>query len=281
MTDKPIRDERQGKDQGAAEPAEQSGLGRFGRLRVRLRHLYHGTTPDAVRFQIATLTLDLIVIGFFILTPVLRGEAHYLWIDYSIAALIALDIVARTLASWNVRRRFLKITVWVDILILVTLLFPYALGNFGFLRILRLWSLSRSGVLWRPLERRGYHEWRDATHATVNLLTFLFVVSGFVYTNFAYRGYGIDGYVDALYFTVATVTTTGYGDITLPGPAGKLTAIAAMIIGISLFFRLAQSVFRPSKVTFPCPRCALQRHDPDAVHCKACGHQLRIPDYDD
>lgn len=281
MTDKPLRDENRDGDRGGAMLDAPSGPSRFRRLRSRLQHLYHGKTPDAVRFQIAALTLDLIVIGFFILTPVLRGEAHYLWIDFSIAGLLALDIVARTLASVNIRRRFLKVTVWVDILILTTLLFPYWLGNFGFLRILRLWSLSRSGVLWRPLERRGYHEWRDATHATVNLLTFLFVVSGFVYTNFAYRGYGIDGYVDALYFTVATVTTTGYGDITLPGIWGKLTAIAAMIIGISLFFRLAQAVFRPSKVTFPCPKCALQRHDHDAVHCKACGHQLRIPDFDD
>jgi voltage-gated potassium channel len=51
-----------------------------------------------------------------------------------------------------------------------------------------------------------------------------------------------------------------------------------MIIGISLFVRLAQSIFRPEKVYFPCPECALQRHDPDAVHCKACGHKLMIPD---
>ena len=50
---------------------------------------------------------------------------------------------------------------------------------------------------------------------------------------------------------------------------------------ITLFVRLAQSIFRPRKVTFPCPQCGLQRHDPDAVHCKACGHVLNIPDGDD
>jgi voltage-gated potassium channel len=42
--------------------------------------------------------------------------------------------------------------------------------------------------------------------------------------------------------------------------------------------RLAQAIFRPNKVFFPCPVCALQRHDPDAVHCKACGTLLKIPD---
>ena len=91
-------------------------------------------------------------------------------------------------------------------------------------------------------------------------------------------GAGVEGYVDALYFTVTTVTTTGFGDIVLPGIWGKLTSIVTMIIGISLFVRLAQSIFRPAKVYFSCPQCALQRHDLDAVFCKACGHPLKIPD---
>jgi voltage-gated potassium channel len=53
-----------------------------------------------------------------------------------------------------------------------------------------------------------------------------------------------------------------------------------MIIGITLFVRLAQSIFRPHKVQYPCPQCGLQRHEPDAVYCKACGHILNIPNED-
>ncbi|TIQ11642.1 ion channel, partial [Mesorhizobium sp.] len=68
--------------------------------------------------------------------------------------------------------------------------------------------------------------------AVINLLTFLLVVTGFVYTFFFRTAAGLEGYVDALYFTVATVTTTGFGDIVLPGIAGKLTSIVTMIIGI-------------------------------------------------
>ena len=104
--------------------------------------------------------------------------------------------------------------------------------------------------------------------------------AGFIYSFFFAGRPGIEGYDDAFYFTVTTMTTTAYGDIVLPGVAGKLTSIAVMIVGISLFVRLAQAVFRPNKVTFPCPQCALQRHEPDAVHCKACGHVLQIPDHD-
>ena len=195
-----------------------------------------------------------------------------------VAALLAADIVARGIASSDMRLWLRKPTIWVDLFILVTLLFPYTFFNLGFLRILRLWSISRSGALWRPLERYGYGEWRDVTHAVMNLVTFLLIAAGFIYTSFFRHQAGIAGYVDALYLTVATVTTTGFGDIVLPGVWGKLTAIVTMIVGISLFVRLAQSIFRPSKVFFPCPQCALQRHDPDAVHCKACGHPLKIPD---
>jgi voltage-gated potassium channel len=167
------------------------------------------------------------------------------------------------------------------VFILITLLLPDTLANLGFLRILRLWSLSYSGMLWRPLERWGVGLWREPLHAVTNLVTFLFVITGFVYTFFFRAGSGIAGYVDALYFTVATVTTTGFGDIVLPGVAGKLTAIVTMIAGISLFVRLGASIFRPTKVTFPCPKCALQRHDIDAVFCKACGHLMKIPDHDE
>lgn len=248
------------------------------RVRDTLRLLYHGRTPAAVRFQIAVIVVDLAIIGFFIATPVLLETRSFLWIDYSVAALVAADMAARLLASTDMVRLLKQPTSWVDIFILLTLLFPQALANLGFLRILRLWSLAHSRALLTPLEERGLITWREPIVAVVNLLTFLFIVTGFVYTFFFLDGAGLEGYVDALYFTVATITTTGFGDITLPGTAGKLTSIVTMIVGISLFVKLAQAVFRPNKVFFECPGCGLRRHEPDAVHCKACGHLLKIPD---
>ncbi len=250
-------------------------------LRDVLRRLYHGRTPAAFRFQMAVIVIDLAIIAFFIASPVLSETRSFLWIDYSVAALVAADMIARLLASTDMLRLLKQPASWVDIFILATLLFPQALANLGFLRILRLWSLARSHVLWRPLELRGLRAWREPIVAVVNLVTFLFIITGFVYTFFFLEGAGIEGYVDALYFTVATITTTGFGDIVLPGIAGKLTAIVTMIVGISLFVKLAQAVFRPSKVFYECPHCALQRHEPDAVHCKACGHLLKIPDEGD
>lgn len=250
----------------------------FDNLRSKLRILYHGQSPVAVRFQATILVVDLAIIAFFVASPLLRDTENFLWIDYSIAALLTVDLIARGLATSHPMRWLRQMPVIVDIVILATLLFPTWLFNFGFLRILRLWTLTRTSLVWRPLEKRGLADYRETIQAVINLLVFIFVVTGFVYTAFVQRDAGIAGYVDALYFTVTTMTTTGFGDIVLPGTFGKLVSIVIMIIGISLFVRLAQLIFRPNKVVFPCPQCGLTRHEPDAVHCKACGHLLNIPD---
>ncbi|MFN9335447.1 MAG: potassium channel family protein, partial [Alphaproteobacteria bacterium] len=105
-----------------------------------------------------------------------------------------------------------------------------------------------------------------------------FVMTAVVYESQRAINPKIADYADALYFTVTALTTTGFGDITLEGKFGKLLSVFIMICGVTLFLRLAQALFRPRKVRFPCPSCGLQRHDPDAVHCKACGTRLAIPD---
>ena len=113
--------------------------------------------------------------------------------------------------------------------------------------------------------------------AVANLCVFIFVMTGLVYATQHWNP-AIGNYADALYFTVTALTTTGFGDITLPGTTGRMISVVIMIFGVTLFLRLAQVLFRPNKVRFPCLACGLQRHDPDAVHCKACGTILNIPD---
>ena len=116
----------------------------------------------------------------------------------------------------------------------------------------------------------------DVIFSVVNLLVFIFVITAVVYVAQVGTNPQIHHYFDALYFTVATLTTTGFGDITLVGTGGHILAVLIMIFGISLFLRLLQTVFRPGKVRYECPQCGLTRHDTDAVHCKHCGEVLHI-----
>lgn len=251
---------------------------RLPRLRVRLRELYHGASPESVRFRLWIIGIDVLLIAFFIAAPFLRDFPAYLFVDYAVAFILALELAARALADTSLRTFFRRFSVWIDLFVLVTLLLPLWLFNLAFLRVLRLWSLAHSEIFWDTIGRR-YDDTRveDISKALATLITFIFVTTGFVYTGFARTHPGLDGYVDALYFTVTTLTTTGFGDITLPGTWGRLLTIGIMISGITLFVRFAQTLIRPYKVRFTCQSCGLMRHDPDAVHCKACGRLLNIP----
>lgn len=110
-----------------------------------------------------------------------------------------------------------------------------------------------------------------------NLFVFIFIMTALVFETQVGTNPQIHNYIDALYFTITALTTTGFGDITLEGTTGRTLAILIMIFGVSLFIRLIQTVFRPRKVRFTCPDCSLLLHDIDAVHCKHCGHLLNIP----
>lgn len=250
------------------------------RLRARLRALYHGSSATAVRFRLAVLTIDLVIVAFFIAAPLLRHQplAFYV-IDYVIAALLTADLAARAWCYSDLRDWLKKPIVWIDLFVLATLLFPAWLFNLGFLRVLRLWTLINSDFFWRTIGRR-YDDTRveEVTKSLGALITFVFVATGFVYTFFLEKAEGMVGWIDALYFTVTSLTTTGYGDMLLPGAWGRIVSIVIMLAGVTLFVRLGQTLLRPHKVRFPCDRCGLQVHDPDAVHCKACGNLLCIPD---
>lgn len=250
-------------------------------IKMTLRRIERGRDTWSLRWQAVLATIDLSILMFFILGPYLRSGPSYLIIDYLVAGWIIAELTARLLAANSWVSLIRRPMTWIDLAILATLLFPSTLFNFAFLRAMRLWAVGESPLLRVILARAGCSEYGDVARALLNFLVFLFMVTGFVYTTFFYWQDGLTGFVDALYFTVATMTTTGFGDITLPGTLGKLTSVVTMIVGISLFVRLAQAVVRPYKVHFPCPQCGLQRHDVDAVHCKACGHQLNIPNHND
>ena len=82
--------------------------------------------------------------------------------------------------------------------------------------------------------------------AALNLAVFVVLVSSVVFVTQHGVNPKIQDFVDALYFSVATLSTTGFGDITLIGRTSGELSVGMMIVGISLFRRLAQTLFRPA-----------------------------------
>ena len=135
-------------DPEAVMPPRRDGL----RLKARLRALYHGSSRTAVEFRITVLIIDLLIIGFFMLSPLLKEQGLIFYaIDYLIAAILALDLAARAYAYADIRDWLKRPIVWVDLFVLATLLFPAWLFNLGFLRVLRLWTLIHSDFFWRTI----------------------------------------------------------------------------------------------------------------------------------
>ncbi len=254
----------------------------IGRLRVGLRRLFYGHRPAAVRFQIGLLAVDLAALAYFLATTFVHDAPWLRAVDLLLGVLLASEFLGRMLAHRHPMHYLDNGAAVVDLVVIASLFVSALDANLAFLRVLRTARLLRSyNVLGRlkklsPAVERN----EEVIRAALDLAVFVLVASSLVYVTQRGANEKIADFVDALYFTVAALSTTGFGDITLIGStSGELLSVAMMVVGISLFFRLAQAAFRPGgKVRHPCPQCGLLRHDPDAVHCKACGQVLNIPD---
>lgn len=262
----------------AAPPASAGETGKRSallRARATLRELYFGHTARARRFQAAMVGLDLTIIGFFIATKFIDKEPWFLWIDLAVAALIVLDLASKAIATGTRKRFFRYPEVWADFIVLGTLLIP-AMHNWGFLRILRLWALVRRERFWNTI---GGGRWDDTwaegvVRAGSNLVVLIFISAGMAQALFADEHPQLNHFIDALYFAVTTLTTTGFGDITFTSNGGRIFSMILMLAGIMLFVRLAQAVVAPHRRHVRCTGCGLSEHEVDARHCRACGTAL-------
>ena len=251
--------------------------------RARIRALYESDALWARRARDALFAFDVAVLVFVIATSFVPTAAAVAWLDRAIGVLLACEFAARIGASRTPRRDLLHPWTILDAIAVGTFLVPGAGQPLGFLRALRLVRVMRA---YHVLDRlRGasatFRANEEAFIAGANLAVFVFVMTGVVYATQYQGNPNIRNYADALYFTVTSLTTTGFGDITLPGTLGRMLSVVIMLAGVTLFLRLAQTMFRPGKVRFACPQCGLGRHEADAVCCKACGTVLNIPDEGD
>ncbi len=248
-------------------------------LKDKIRLLYEGRSKQATRYRYGLLIFDALTIAFFLATATMQLTPMLMAIDFVIAVLILLDLGMRFWISGNRKRLLGRIYVIVDIVVLFSLLAsPFVGQGFAVLRVLRALRLVHSYHLLKDLRRDSlfFRRHEDAILAAVNLLVFIFAMTALVQVLRGGDEPGLDSYIDALYFTVATLTTTGFGDITMTTPLGRLLSVGIMVVGVGLFLQLVRAIFSPSKVKHKCPECGLTKHDVDAIFCKHCGHDLKI-----
>lgn len=249
------------------------------RLHRSVRLLYTGRSRRAAMFRYGLVAFDIATIVYFLLTVAAEKQQLLMGINLLLGVLILMDFCARLWVAEDRRKMLLRVYTIADLIVIASLfLAPLLTENLAVLRVLRGLRLIHSYHLLHDLRRdlRFFRVHEDAVVAAVNLFVFIFVTTSIVYVLRLQDEASIANYIDALYFTVATLTTTGFGDITLNTPGGKVLSVFIMIFGVALFIRLARAIFQPAKVKYPCRECGLNRHDPDAVHCKHCGEPVKI-----
>ncbi|MCG7494586.1 ion channel [Thalassobius sp. Cn5-15] len=115
----------------------------------------------------------------------------------------------------------------------------------------RAWKKDKRKSLNIHMRYRGRQLW-GLWGAGVKLKNFMlgvaFVIAIFSLLNFMLRDFmglpKIESYWDALYFTVITLTTIGYGDITPNCTAGKMIMALQGLIGFFMFALAASTIFR-------------------------------------
>ena len=249
-----------------------------GRLYTHINTLYNGKGRRSDFFRWGLLAFDLLTLLYFIAASFYHHTHDFHSIEVVIGVIYLMEFAARIYISKNRLRDVFSLVGMADLIVIVSLLTPAVVGNYIFMRVIRALRLLRSYHVLRSLRSQSryvrLHE--DVIFSVINLLVFIFVVTAIVYITQVTQNPAIKDYVDALYFTVTALTTTGFGDITLVGTSGHILAVLIMIFGISLFLRLIQTIFRPGKVRYECPACGLSRHENDAIHCKHCGAILHI-----
>ncbi|WP_299352302.1 potassium channel family protein [uncultured Shimia sp.] len=248
-------------------------------FKTAINDLYTGPSKRSIWFRYLLFAFDIVTISYFIVVTIYPTNETIRSINAVIAMVILLDFLARLWIAPDKRAHLSRIYVWADAIVLFAIfLNQFVPVDLSFLRILRGLRLAHSFYLLQDLRASSsfFRLREDAIVASLNLLVFVFTTTSAVYTLFAKVESGIEGYVDSLYFTVTTLTTTGYGDITPTSITGKVAAVMIMVVGVSLFVHLARTIVMPSKVRHLCKTCGLERHDADAVHCKHCGAVVHI-----
>lgn len=183
----------------------------------------------------AVLTIPVMIVETSAASPGWKAAA--LAVNWFIWVVFFVDLVAMTSIA-HAKPRYMR-AAWVDLLIVVTSFPP--LTSFGVLRLLRLGRLgpvlrllrlarlagvvTRGGSVARNIfGRRGF--------AYVIVVTF-FIVIGFAVAVVLIDP-DIDDMGDALWWSVVTITTVGYGDITPDSVGGRIAAGLLMFIGIGV-----------------------------------------------
>jgi voltage-gated potassium channel len=257
------------------------------RRQVRFYLLDHrtrlGRAIDVALLALNLGFLTLYVAGTYPLEPANRsllaqldvGIALVFLVEYLLRLYGAEDRVAEATDPYTVADLLAILPV-----LLVVVVPPSLFVDLAFLRALRVVRVLRFYRFTRDAEfffGTVSDEGLRATKLLLTVLVLLFVSAGLFYSVEAGVNPGVGNFGEAFYYTVVTLSTVGFGDIIPATEAGRWVTVATILAAVVLIPRQASRIVKEwttDKVDVTCPQCGLRYHDPDASHCKSCGHVI-------
>lgn len=202
-------------------------------------------------------------------------------IDQAILLIFAAEYLLRLWSEENKIKYFFSFYSIIDLMAIL----PFFLGAdaISFIRLLRWFRILR---LIRFIDKKFFFgiSTEDSfiyVRILFTLFAIIFVYSGLIYQvehpvnpkNFA-------TFLDAFYFSIVTMTTVGFGDVTPISELGRLLTVLMILTGIALIpWQVGDLIKRlvktANQVETVCSGCGLSFHDTDASFCKNCGTKLR------
>ncbi len=215
----------------------------------------------------------------YAISPDLRNTLDVL--DTIILIIFSAEYLLRVWCAENRLKFIFSLYGLIDLMAVL----PFVLGavDIRFIRIFRWFRILR---LIRFIEGKtifGYVTSEDVAifvRIVFTLFAIVFVYSGLIYqVEHPVNAELFSTFLDAVYFSVSTISTAGLGDIVPISEMGRLMTILMVLTGIvfipwQLGDLIKQLVKTSNRVDVTCTTCGLSVHDDDARFCKSCGAPL-------
>ncbi len=241
-------------------------------------------TPINISINLISLTLTLLSLGIFIIGTYdisLELQNYLRGLDTIILVILTLEFLLRFYSSENRLSFIFSLFGLID---LITILPLITIGwdirffrIFRWFRILRLIRLLKFKLFIFKIEQEDSI---ILARIILTLVSIIFVYSGMIYqVEHQVNPEIFHNFFDALYFSIVTMTTVGFGDVTPISSGGRILTLLMILTGVFLIpwqaGELIKQFLKTSKeVEAPCLGCGLAFHDGDAQFCKRCGTAL-------
>lgn len=263
-------------------------------LQLKINEIIFGwETPAGRRFDLFLIYSIVISVGLLMLETVAGLPEEYQTAvtaaEWFFTVLFTFEYAARLYSAqntWQYMRSFYGMVDLLSILPSYIGLFIPGANHLLIIRLLRVLRIFRILKLVRYLSEAntlGRAMWQSRRKVLIFFSTVLVLASIFGSLMYMVEGpdNGFTSIPKSIYWTIVTITTVGYGDITPQTPLGQVIASMAMLIGYSIIAvptgiltaELAQEISR-ERIGRGCKVCRKAGHDRDASYCKFCGSSM-------